>query len=525
MIEKDRSTGFLFFVCFCLLIIFPIQTLSQILGNLGGGGGFEDNAFDDISPEQRIEVQQSIQLYEKNKIHHEQPEPPGSSLFTFFPMGGNLFGDVFINNYVDIDPSTGKRDWVCGDWTYDGHAGIDTDIRSFGEQDVGVPIFAAQSGTVVDSHDGEDDRNTTGNDKPANYVIIDHGNGRICYYWHMKKNSITVSAGKVVSAGQQIGLVGSSGNSTQPHFEFSTYENGHVIEPFAGTCRSGESLWQFQIPKRTETYVRDFGISGTDLASIGWPNEFPCDVQVTGTDDFYPWVMLGGSLPVNSTYVIQIYKPDHSLWTTWSGSFNNPTNYRHSWWFWHGRFQGNTVFGTWRFVLSVNGSQLVNAPFEAVSSFSASFNRAPEPIGLSFESAIPISNKPIVCHINSDPVLDDLDYDIVRYHYQWSVNDLLVRQIISAAHSDVLQVGLFQPGDRIRCTVTPNDGKVEGPSATIDKKYDVNLEDYALLASQWMNPCKHPSWCNGADIDYNGMVGLSDLLLIARYWLEGSMPD
>ena len=518
--------GFIIFVSACCLLAFPNPILGQNQEGFIGGGEIQSNDVESISPEQRLEIQKVIERYQKNNIQQpEQPEPPGTSLFMFFPMGGTLFDDIFINNYVDLDTSTGKRDWACGDWTYDGHTGIDTDIRSFGEQDIGVPIFAVQNGTVIDSHDGEDDRNTTGNNKPANYVIIDHGKGRICYYWHMKKNSVAVSAGQVVSAGRQIGLVGSSGNSTQPHFEFSINENGHFVEPFAGPCRSGESLWQFQIPKRTETYVRDFGISGTDLASISWPHEFPRDIQVTGTDDFYPWVMLAGSLPVNSTYVIRIYKPNNSVWTTWSGSFNNQTNYRHSWWYWHGKFQGNTTYGTWRFVLWINGTQLIDAPFEAVSSYSGSFNRAPQTVTLAFESVIPIFSKPIVCHINTDPVLDDLDYDIVRYQYQWFVNGQPVRQVVSAAHSDVLQTDLYQPGDQIRCKVIPTDGKTCGLSTTIETKYGVDFEDFTFLASEWENSCKHPSWCNGADIDYNGTVGLSDLMLIAENWLTGYNPE
>ena len=40
-------------------------------------------------------------------------------------------------------------------------------VRSFGEQDVGVPVFAALDGTVADAHDGEFDRNTVLAGQPA----------------------------------------------------------------------------------------------------------------------------------------------------------------------------------------------------------------------------------------------------------------------------------------------------------------------------------------------------------------------
>ena len=53
----------------------------------------------------------------------------------------------------------------------------------------------------------------------GNHVIIDHG-GEFSVYAHLKPGSVRVRAGERVTQGQQIGQVGSSGNSTEPHLHF-----------------------------------------------------------------------------------------------------------------------------------------------------------------------------------------------------------------------------------------------------------------------------------------------------------------
>jgi murein DD-endopeptidase MepM/ murein hydrolase activator NlpD len=51
----------------------------------------------------------------------------------------------------------------------------------------------------------------------GNHVVLDLGGGRFAFYAHLQPGSLRVKAGERVKAGQVLGLVGNSGNSTEPH--------------------------------------------------------------------------------------------------------------------------------------------------------------------------------------------------------------------------------------------------------------------------------------------------------------------
>lgn len=85
----------------------------------------------------------------------------------------------------------------------------------------GTDIKAIADGTVVFS--GYD---TTG----LGYAIkVDHGNGVQTVYGHCSK--LYASVGKAVSAGDVIGAVGSTGNSTGPHLHLEIRINGEAMNP------------------------------------------------------------------------------------------------------------------------------------------------------------------------------------------------------------------------------------------------------------------------------------------------------
>lgn len=54
----------------------------------------------------------------------------------------------------------------------------------------------------------------------GNYVMIDHGKNEYSLYAHLQPGSVRVEVGTQVKAGDVIGKLGSSGNSTEPHLHF-----------------------------------------------------------------------------------------------------------------------------------------------------------------------------------------------------------------------------------------------------------------------------------------------------------------
>lgn len=54
----------------------------------------------------------------------------------------------------------------------------------------------------------------------GNHVIIDIGNGCYAFYAHLQPGSIRVKVGEKVRRAQVLGLVGNTGNSTEPHLHF-----------------------------------------------------------------------------------------------------------------------------------------------------------------------------------------------------------------------------------------------------------------------------------------------------------------
>jgi len=54
----------------------------------------------------------------------------------------------------------------------------------------------------------------------GNYVMIDHGKNEYSLYAHLQPGSVGIRVGEQVKAGEVIGKLGSSGNSTEPHLHF-----------------------------------------------------------------------------------------------------------------------------------------------------------------------------------------------------------------------------------------------------------------------------------------------------------------
>lgn len=101
-----------------------------------------------------------------------------------------------------------------------GHAAIDISA------DEGTPVIAVCDGVVELQGEGNYENGKTGY---GNFVLLDHGEGLQTQYSHLYE--IFVTDGQVVKAGDIIGSVGNTGNSTGNHLDFYISQDGVRCDP------------------------------------------------------------------------------------------------------------------------------------------------------------------------------------------------------------------------------------------------------------------------------------------------------
>ena len=122
-------------------------------------------------------------------------------------------GWVVPCSYTSITSPFGYRKApTSGASTY--HQGVDLDTGT------GWPVVAARAGVVIAAGY---------NGSAGNYVKIDHRDGFTSIYMHL--NSFCVSAGQIVSAGENIGTTGATGTATGDHLHFGITLNGVYVNP------------------------------------------------------------------------------------------------------------------------------------------------------------------------------------------------------------------------------------------------------------------------------------------------------
>lgn len=113
-------------------------------------------------------------------------------------------------------------------WSSGYHTGVDFSAAT------GTPLKAVGAGTVVSAGWGG---------AYGNQVVIQLADGYYAQYAHL--SSLSVSAGQTVTAGQQIGLSGATGNVTGPHLHFeirTTPDYGSDVDPVAYLRSKGVAI-------------------------------------------------------------------------------------------------------------------------------------------------------------------------------------------------------------------------------------------------------------------------------------------
>jgi hypothetical protein len=106
-----------------------------------------------------------------------------------------------------------------------------------------VAVLAPAAGTVTSVRDGMPDRSIDAADAPAvegrncgNGVRLEHGDGWTSQLCHLRRGSITVRPGDRVAAGDMVGRVGLSGETSFPHLHVGFEHDGRRIDPMDGAA-------------------------------------------------------------------------------------------------------------------------------------------------------------------------------------------------------------------------------------------------------------------------------------------------
>lgn len=152
-----------------------------------------------------------------------------------YTSGGTLPEDKAASTGISVNRATGfsnptKVSDAVITSGYGSRSAPTTNKGKGSKQHDGIDIGGSVNGQAADSIGGGKvtevgyDENGYGN-----YVVVDHGDGYTSLYGHLQK--ATVKQGDTVSAGQQVGVIGSTGNSSGPHLHLRVHKNGQSIDP------------------------------------------------------------------------------------------------------------------------------------------------------------------------------------------------------------------------------------------------------------------------------------------------------
>ncbi len=242
------------------LLTVPSSALGNVLFHPGHAPNAELAPFNDIAPGEAVIAYMWVDLPQNSafpaRLQHEltvkkagennsvQVDSVSTPVLTALPQivpplhGKNWVAGSAPSNssphrrtiiIYDGKPYIAQRyaiDWVqFGDdnKTYQGNPKDNRSYHCFG-----LEAFAVADATVVEVKDGIPENVPSEN--PAvpinfetvagNHVNLDLGGGFYAMYAHLQPGSIRVKVGDHVTSGQVIGLVGNTGNSSEPHLHF-----------------------------------------------------------------------------------------------------------------------------------------------------------------------------------------------------------------------------------------------------------------------------------------------------------------
>ena len=349
----------------CLAFIFPVATpaLAQPVSG-GAHGAFAPT--DHVTDAQRAEIWRQIDANRARLITEGRLDPVPASRSVpalAFPLRSATADDdgyYAISNYVDREAGAGLQDFMCNQRTYNGHRGTDLFTWPFPWEKMDgdeVEVIAAAAGTIVFREEGRPDRSCTLNGTQWNAVYVEHADGSIAWYGHLKTDSATPKqVGETVEVGEYLGVVGSSGNSTGPHLHLELYDGmGDLVDPYSGACNGEPSAWADQEPYtvtsilslQTHSAAPQHGQCPTTVDTPNRANTFgPGDAVFVGSyfrDQFQGQPMLHS-----------VRAPDGALFANWTSSLQQ-AYFPATWWYWSVELPDDAAAGTWTYRVEFEG--------------------------------------------------------------------------------------------------------------------------------------------------------------------------
>lgn len=338
------------------------------------GGEYRLEADDHLSDEQRRDIEEQIaRNIDRLRREGRLPAPVEAHPLLQWPLrtaGLSDPGYHGVSNFVDQNAAFPNqlRDYNCGTRTYDttsgyNHRGVDYFLWPFSwrkmDQDE-VQVIAAAPGTIILRQDGNFDRSCSFNNNNWNAVYVRHADNSVAWYGHLKNGSVTPKpVGATVVAGEYLGIVGSSGNSSGPHLHLEVYDSsGALHDPYQGSCntKNPTTWWLSQRP------YHDSALN--HLATAFAPPDFPAcpnpespnesDSFVVGSPIYFAAYYRDQIAGQSSRY--RIYRPDGTVYSEWLHGIADP-HYAASYWYWYySAFAPAGPTGTWRFEILLNGT-------------------------------------------------------------------------------------------------------------------------------------------------------------------------
>ncbi|OZV70766.1 peptidoglycan DD-metalloendopeptidase family protein [Winogradskyella aurantia] len=369
---------FIALLLFSTHLVISQNTQSEIDG---GEHGYVPEQSECLNEQQRQLIiqqlkSQSLLLKSEGRLAFSE-ENRGTNPLFIWPVQkkqGLEYNSVWsISNYVDHNPTSPNAllDYNCGSRTYDtssgyDHQGLDIFTWPFSWKQMDnddAEIIAAAAGQIIAKSDGNFDRSCDFSTiTPWNAIYIQHSDGSVAWYGHMKNGSLTTkNVGDTVVVGEYLGIVGSSGVSTGPHLHFEVWQDGtytQLIDPYVGACNSLNSVswWNSQKP-----YTNP-GINAvlTHSANVDF-NNCPNSETTNESDNFmlndmaYFYIYLRDQY-IGSMFNVKIIRPDGSYLL--DADYTSTNDYYASYWWWS---RVVDMEGIWQWQATYEGETVIHS--------------------------------------------------------------------------------------------------------------------------------------------------------------------